>query len=232
MITVRKSADRGFADHGWLQARHTFSFANYYDPAHMHFRHLRVINEDRIAAGGGFPMHSHQDMEIITYIIDGALEHRDTLGNGEILRPGEIQRMSAGTGITHSEFNPSESDSTHLLQIWLLTEQKGIEPDYEQRSFIDRRVDNELCLLATRGGGNGTVHVNQDVNLYTATLEQGASIALPVSDTRHAWIQVVRGEIDVAGHTLEAGDGVGTSGESDLRLKANADSEFLLFDLA
>ena len=232
MISIRKSEQRGRADHGWLDARYTFSFSGYYDPAHMHFRHLRVINEDRIAPGGGFPMHSHEDMEIITYIIDGALEHKDDMGNGEVLRPGEIQRMSAGTGITHSEFNPSQTEPTHLLQIWILTETKGIAPSYQQRSYLDRRSPNELCPIVKKGSRHGALHVNQDMVLYSALLEKNRSIDYDVPAGRFQWVQLVRGTITANGNEMNAGDGAAVSDESLLSFVAGDDSEFLLFDLA
>ena len=232
MLKLRKSDERGHANHGWLDARHTFSFSSYQDPAHMHFRHLRVINEDRIAPNGGFPMHSHQDMEIITYIIEGALEHKDDMGNGEVLRPGEIQRMSAGTGITHSEFNPSGVDTTHLLQIWVLTGEKGIEPGYQQQSYLERRMPNELCLIVKQGGTGGVVHVNQDVVLYSAVLDSGRSIAHTIEPNRHRWLQLVRGALDVKGVAMSKGDGLAVSDEHQLTISADEDSEFLLFDLA
>ena len=232
MIRLRRSEERGYADHGWLKARHSFSFSSYHDPAHMHFRHLRVINEDRIAPGGGFPMHSHQDMEIITYIINGALEHQDSMGNGEVLRPGEIQRMSAGSGITHSEFNPSDSNPTHLLQIWILTDSKGIAPSYEQRSYRERSVPNALCLLARKGGSDGVVHVNQDMSLYTALLEAGHDIAYPVDTGRNQWVQLVRGSIEINGEGLSAGDGAAITGETQLTIRGRESAEFLLFDLS
>ena len=232
MLKVRHNEQRGHANHGWLDARHSFSFANYYDPAHMHFRHLRVINEDRIAPDGGFPMHSHQDMEIVTYIIEGALEHKDDMGNGEVLRPGEIQRMSAGHGITHSEFNPSSTEPAHLLQIWILTEQKGIEPGYEQLAYRQRRRPNELCLMVTRGGGEGIAHINQDMSLYSAVLESGKAIDYEIAPGRHCWLQLVRGSLDINGTAVNTGDGLAVSDERYLSIRADDDSEFLLFDLA
>ncbi len=232
MISIRKSEQRGRADHGWLKARHTFSFASYYDPAHMHFRHLRVINEDQIAPGAGFPMHSHQDMEIITYIIDGALEHKDSMGNGEVLRAGEIQRMSAGTGITHSEFNPSRTEPTHMLQIWILTETKGLPPSYQQRSYLERRTPNELCLIAKKGSRDGAVHVNQDMALYSALLEENRTLDYAVSPGRYQWLQLVGGSLTANGVEMNAGDGAAVSDESLLCFKAGSNSEFLLFDLS
>lgn len=232
MLKIRHSEERGHANHGWLDARHSFSFSNYYDPAHMHFRHLRVINEDRIAPDGGFPMHSHQDMEIVTYIIEGALEHKDDMGNGEVLRPGEIQRMSAGHGITHSEFNPSSSEPTHLLQIWILTEEKGIEPGYEQLSYSRRRRPNELCLMVARGGGEGVAHINQDMSLYSSVLESDKQIDYDIAAGRHCWLQLIKGSVDVNGTTMNTGDGLAVSDERYLAIKAREDSEFLLFDLS
>ncbi|MEM7207677.1 MAG: pirin family protein [Pseudomonadota bacterium] len=232
MIQIRKSEDRGHANHGWLDARHSFSFSNYYDPAHMNFRQLRVINEDKIAPGGGFPMHSHENMEIITYIVDGAIEHRDDMGNGEVLGRGEIQRMSAGTGVTHSEFNPSDSASTHLLQIWVMTAQNGIAPDYEQTRYDDRLQSNDLCLVLQQGGRDGIAHVNQDIALYTARLDSGKSLEYASQPDRYQWLQLVRGDLSVNGVAMSTGDGAAISDENLLNIAASNDAEFLLFDLA
>ena len=202
MIQIRKAEDRGFADHGWLQARHTFSFAGYRDPAHMRFRALRVMNEDRIAPGKGFGTHPHHDMEIVTYVLAGELEHRDSMGNGSVLRPGEFQRMSAGSGITHSEFNPSQSESTHLYQIWLLPQEKGIEPSYEQKTYSVEEKTNRLRLVASPDGAEGSVTINQDARMYAAILEPGAAVEHKADASRHLWVQVVRGT-----HTDSTGTG-------------------------
>ena len=232
MLRVRKSEERGDSDHGWLDTYHTFSFNTYHDPNHMNFRSLRVINEDRVAPGAGFPTHGHQDMEILTYIVDGALEHRDSMGNGEVLRPGEIQRMSAGTGIRHSEFNPSDDEPVHLLQIWIMPEQRGAEPGYEQIAIGQGPTENGLELIATPGGGDGAVHIGQDAKLYRGLLPTGATVGQPIAPGRHAYIQVVRGKLDANGQTLDAGDGAAVSDESALTLTARDDAEFLVFDLA
>jgi len=232
MLKVRKSNERGHADHGWLDTYHTFSFNTYHDPNYMGFRSLRVINEDRVAPGTGFPTHGHQDMEILTYIVGGALEHRDSMGNGEVLHPGEIQRMSAGTGIRHSEFNPSDTEPVHLLQIWILPEQRGREPGYEQIAIGTGPTTDGLELIATPGGGNGAVDIGQDAKLYRGLVPKGASVEHALDAGRHAYVQVVRGQLAVNGQTLEAGDGAAASDESALRFSANEDAEFLVFDLA
>lgn len=231
MIRIRKADDRGYADHGWLQARHTFSFAGYRDPEHMRFRSLRVMNEDRIAPGRGFGTHPHNDMEIVTYVLEGALEHRDSMGNGEVLRPGEFQRMSAGTGITHSEFNPSDSEPTHLYQIWLLPDRKGIEPSYEQKRFSAEERHNRLRLVASPGAENGALRIHQDTRIFLASLDTGSSQSHELSADRHAWLQVLRGSIRLNGHDLKTSDGAAVSEESLLEIAATEDAEVLLFDL-
>lgn len=232
MITIRKSKDRGHFDYGWLDTYHTFSFSDYYDPAHMSFRHLRVINEDRVAPGEGFPTHPHRDMEIITYILEGELEHRDSIGNGSVIRPGDVQRMSAGTGVTHSEFNHSKTKPVHLLQIWILPEKRNLKPSYEQKSFKISERPNELILVASRNGGQGSVTVHQDVNLYTALLASRQSISYSLPPKRFAWIQIARGSITINDHHLIAGDGAAIQQEKDLSIVAKENSEFLLFDLS
>ncbi|HBZ70449.1 MAG TPA: quercetin 2,3-dioxygenase [Deltaproteobacteria bacterium] len=231
MITVRRSSERGHAQHGWLDSRHTFSFADYYDPAHMGFRTLRVINEDRVQPGRGFGVHSHEDMEIVSYVLEGALQHRDSMGNGAVLRPGEVQRMSAGTGVTHSEFNASNSEIVHFLQIWILPERKGLTPSYEQKTFRSDVRRNELILAASRDGRLGSVVVHQDANLYLARLDAGNRIELELPPSRAAWVQVVRGSVALRDEKLAAGDGAALSGEKSVSLTAAEDAEALVFDL-
>jgi redox-sensitive bicupin YhaK (pirin superfamily) len=231
MITIRLSEDRGHFNHGWLDTYHTFSFAGYHDSDHMGFRVLRVINEDRVQPGEGFPTHSHSDMEIITYVLEGALEHKDSMGHGTIIRPGEVQRMSAGTGITHSEYNHSRQELVHLLQIWIFPEERSLEPDYEQTMFPEEEKKGKLCLVASRDGRNGSLTVNQDINLYATLLEPGEKITYPLPAARHAWVQVTRGEIELNDHRLRAGDGASISDEQTITLVGWNDAEILLFDL-
>jgi len=230
--TVRRSDERGHARHGWLDTRHTFSFADYYDPTHMGFRALRVINEDRVAAGQGFGPHPHRDMEILTWVISGAVQHGDSMGNRAIVRPGEVQRMTAGTGVVHSEVNPSADEELHLLQIWILPERQGLEPSYEQRAHQDADRSGKLLLVASGDEHDGVVRVHQDVSLYTALLAPGDRVEHALRAGRHAWLQVIRGELDANGATLRSGDGLAVSGEAGLALAARAPSEVLLFDLA
>jgi redox-sensitive bicupin YhaK (pirin superfamily) len=232
MITVRKAEERGHANHGWLNSYHTFSFANYYDPAHMGFRHLRVINEDRVRAGMGFGTHPHRDMEIISYVLEGALEHKDSLGNGSIIRPGDVQRMSAGTGITHSEYNPSPSELVHLLQIWILPAEKGLQPSYEQKMYSPEEKRGDFRLIASRDGRDGSVTVHQDMDLYAIVLSAGERAVREIRPHRHAWVQVARGEIALNGAVLKAGDGAAISEENRLAVEAKDTAEVLLFDLA
>src|SRR5947207_1333748 len=208
MITIRKSRDRGHFDLGWLDTYHTFSFDQYYDPAHMHFRSLRVINEDRVAPGQGFPTHSHRDMEIITYILSGALEHRDSMGNGSVIRPGDVQRMSAGTGVSHSEFNPSETESLHLLQIWIMPRARNLPPSYEQTAFSEYERKGTLRLVASPDGRESSVTIEQDARLYATILEPRAAIDYKVPATRYAWLQVARGTVSLNELELQQGDGV------------------------
>lgn len=231
MITIRKSEKRGHFNHGWLDTFHTFSFADYYDPAQMGFHALRVINEDRVQAGQGFPTHSHKDMEIVTYVLEGALEHKDSMGNVGIIKPGEVQRMSAGTGVTHSEYNPSTAEMVHLLQIWILPEKKGLTPSYEQKTFSPGQKKGKLCLIASRDGQNGSVTVHQDVNLFSSLLDKGQTLDWAPATGRHTWVQVVRGEIAINQQSLRTGDGAAVSEEKNLKLMAKQDAEFLLFDL-
>lgn len=231
MIKTRRSNERGHADHGWLDTRYTFSFSDYYDPEFMGFRDLRVINEDLIEPDQGFPKHGHRDMEIITYLISGELSHRDSMGNGETVRPGEVQRMTAGTGVLHSEFS-SPTDRTHLLQIWILPEANRLTPGYEQKAFPREEKRGKLRLVASRGGSDGSVHINQDVKVFASVLDAGDDLSYALGDARHAWIQVISGSVQVNGETLEMGDGAAISDESVLNLTAKTDNtEFLLFDL-
>ena len=231
MIKIRRSKERGHANHGWLDTHYTFSFSDYYDPRFMGFRDLRVINEDYIEPDQGFPKHGHRDMEIITYMISGELSHRDSMGNGETIHPGEVQRMTAGTGVLHSEYS-SPTDKTHLLQIWILPEENRLTPGYEQKLFAPKEKQGALKLIASRGGGDGSVHINQDVKLYASVLAEGKSVSQEIANGRHAWIQLIRGALDVNGYTLEAGDGAAISEEQKLKFTAHEDNtEFLFFDL-
>jgi redox-sensitive bicupin YhaK (pirin superfamily) len=232
MVRIRRSAERGYFDHGWLKTFHTFSFADYRDPEHTHFRALRVMNEDRVAAGQGFGTHPHRDMEIVTYVLDGALEHRDSMGHGEVMRPGEFQRMSAGTGITHSEFNPSPTEPVHLYQIWLFPERRGIEPSYEQKRFADAELQNALRLVASSGGADGSLTIHQDAQIYLSKLAAGLEVVHQLSPERHAWLQVLRGTATANGHEMSAGDGAAISDESAVTVHAGTDAELMLFDLA
>ncbi|MBI3934250.1 MAG: pirin family protein [Acidobacteria bacterium] len=231
MIQVRRSGERGRTKAGWLDSRHTFSFDRYYDPRFTGFHHLRVINEDRVQPGSGFPTHPHRDMEIITYVLEGALEHRDSLGTGSVIRPGEVQRMSAGTGITHSEFNASKSESVHLLQIWILPERLALTPSYEQRVFPIEDAGG-MVLLAAHDGRNGALTIHQDVELHAARLQAGQRAQYSLKPGRHAWLQVARGALSVNDTALATGDGAGVSDEQQLEFAAREDGEMLLFDLA
>jgi hypothetical protein len=232
MITIRKSAARGHFDHGWLDTYHTFSFDQYHDPAHVHFRSLRVINEDRVAAAHGFPMHAHRDMEIITYILSGELEHRDSMGNGSVIRPGDVQRMTAGTGVRHSEFNPSRTAACHLLQIWILPNARNLTPGYEQKFFGDTDRKGKLRLIASADGRQGSVTINQDARVYASLLDGGESITHQLTEHRHAWLQLARGTVSINGENLQAGDGAAITDESEITIAAEEKSELLLFDLA
>ncbi len=231
MLRVRKAQDRGRADYGWLQTQHSFSFADYYDPEHMGFRSLRVINEDRIAAGRGFPKHPHRDMEILTVIFEGALAHEDSMGNSSTLRAGEVQRMTAGSGVVHSEFNPS-LETTHLLQIWILSEEEGLAPGYEQRAFFDTAKEGALRLIASRGGREDSLHVHQDVNLYLGELASGKALCSEIAPGRAAWVQVVEGRVTVNEAPLEAGDAAALVEEDAVKIRAEEKAVFLLFDLS
>ena len=232
MYRIRKANERGHAHYGWLDTYHTFSFADYYDPEHRRFRSLRVINEDRVSPGQGFGTHPHADMEIITYVLDGELKHRDSMGNGEVIKAGELQRMSAGTGITHSEFNPSKTTPVHLYQIWLLPERKGIEPSYEQKRFDPHGRKNSWQLVASQQPENGAMKIHQDVALFLADLEAKQSLQFPIKNGRHLWLQVLRGSVSTNNFALHAGDGLSVSEEESLNLLAESQSELLLFDLA
>jgi len=233
MITVRPAADRGSANFDWLDSRHSFSFGSYYDPRHMGFRSLRVINEDKIAPGQGFPTHGHRDMEIVTYVLSGALEHKDSIGNGSVIRPGDVQRMSAGTGIRHSEYNASNTDPVHLLQIWIQTDTPGLDPSYEEKHFEVADRQNRLALVGSRDGRDGSVVIHQDVNLYAAVLAEGQSAAYEIAAGRAVWLQVARGSIRVGDRVLTAGDGAAISEAASLSLQgAEQGAEALLFDLA
>jgi redox-sensitive bicupin YhaK (pirin superfamily) len=237
MIQIRRSEDRGHAEHGWLDSRHTFSFADYYDPAHMGFRVLRVINEDRVQPAKGFGTHSHRDMEILSYVLEGKLQHKDSMGTGSIIEPGDVQRMSAGTGVSHSELNASSSEAVHFLQIWILPNKDGIKPGYEQKRFSDADKRGKLLLVASRGGRDGSVTIHQDVDLFASVLEPGSEVFHTLAPNRHAWLQVTRGSVLVNGQALGAGDGAALSFESRLGVRAaddragNGSSEVLLFDL-
>ncbi|BBC24789.1 pirin family protein [Pseudanabaena sp. ABRG5-3] len=232
MLTIRKSEERGHANHGWLDSYHTFSFANYYDPQHMAFRALRVINQDQIAGGKGFGTHPHRDMEIITYMLDGSLEHKDSMGNGSIIRVGDVQRMSAGTGITHSEFNPSATETAHLLQIWILPNQQNVTPSYEQISFSREEKLNQLRLIASPDGRDRSVTIHQDANVYASILEDGADVTHAVNPNRYAWIQVARGSVLVGDRLLNAGDAISSDQAGDLKITSQGNAEILVFDLA
>ena len=232
MITIRPSGERGGGDYGWLKTRHTFSFDQYHDPKWMGFRSLRVINEDFVAPASGFPTHPHRDMEIITYVLSGKLEHKDSLGTGSIIQPGDGQRMTAGSGIRHSEFNPSPSESVHLYQIWILPEARGLKPSYEQKSFAQADKRGKLRLIASRDGAEGSVKMNQDAQLYVSVLKPNEEVTHRFAPGRAGWLQVVRGAVQVGQQTLSQGDGAAISDEERLGLKAVQDSEVLLFDLA
>ena len=232
MIRLRPANERGHSNLGWLDSRHSFSFGDYHDPAHVGFRTLRVINDDRIAPGMGFGTHPHHDMEILTWVVEGAIEHRDSMGNGSILKPGEMQRMTAGTGVTHSEFNPSQTEPLRLIQIWIRPETRGLTPSYEERSFpVDERR-GELVLLAARDARDGALTIHQDVVLYVARLDADDEVSHALRADRHAWVQVVKGELELGEKTLKEGDGAAISNEAEVGLRARTPSEVLVFDLA
>jgi redox-sensitive bicupin YhaK (pirin superfamily) len=232
MITLRQSRERGHFDHGWLNTFHTFSFDQYYDPRYMGFRQLRVINEDFVAAGRGFPMHGHRDMEIITYILEGALQHEDSMGNGSVIRPGDVQRMTAGTGVRHSEKNASPDQRVHLLQIWILPDTVGLEPGYEQKAFSEDERRGQLRLIASNDGRDGSVTVRQDVGVFASILGAGERVVYDMDQARYGWIQVARGAVRVNDVSAGQGDGAIAMGESSLEIAADEPAEILLFDLA
>jgi len=232
MIVRRPANERGRTKIGWLDSWHSFSFGDYYDPTHVDFRSLRVLNDDRVAAGQGFGMHPHRDMEIITYMLSGALEHKDSLGTGSVIRPGEVQRMSAGTGIRHSEFNPSPTDPAHLLQIWFTPERRGLEPGYEQKAFPEGERRNRWRLVASRDGRDGSVTIHQDAAMYVTSLDAGKTVTHELGRGRHGWLQVARGAVTLNGQLLQTGDGAAVSNESGLNVSATEAAELVLFDLA
>ncbi len=232
MIDLRKSTERGTADHGWLYSRHTFSFADYFDPHHMGFGPLRVINEDRVQPGQGFGTHGHRDMEIISYVLEGALEHRDSLGTGSVIRPDDVQIMSAGTGIRHSEFNHSKTELVHFLQIWIVPDREGIPPRYDQKRFDDEAKRGRLCLVGSTDGRDGSIVIYQDVQLFATVLDAGHEVTHALSPSRKAWLQLMRGALQLNGRALESGDGAAVQNEANLQVTAKEnDTEFLLFDL-
>ena len=231
-IQVLRANERGHADHGWLESYHTFSFADYYNPDAMGFRALRVINEDRVAAGGGFPTHGHRDMEIISYVLEGALAHKDSMGTGSVIKPGDVQRMSAGTGVQHSEMNASKTEGVHFLQIWIVPDRSGHKPGYEQKAFSTADRQGRLRLVASPDGRDGSVSIHQDATISAGLFAAGESAKHVVADKRHAWLQVARGAIEVAGEKLAAGDAIAAVGPGELVIKGTADAEVLVFDLA
>ena len=231
MLTIRRSDDRGKSNWGWLDSRHTFSFGEYVDPAHMGFRSLRVINEDRVTPGQGFGTHPHRDMEILSYVIEGSMEHKDSMGTGSVIVPGELQRMTAGTGITHSEFNPSATDRLHFLQIWILPAHKGLEPGYEQRAFPMDTQRGQFVLVGSPDGRDGSLTIHQDVSLYAGRFDEGQAASYEFEPKRNGWVQVVRGSVLANGEELAAGDGGALTGAESLELRAMSDTEVLLFDL-
>lgn len=231
MIKIRKADKRGHFDFRWLNTFHTFSFGDYYDPAFMGFRTLRVINEDFVHPGRGFPTHGHRDMEIITYILEGALEHRDSMGNGSLIRPGDVQRMTAGTGVSHSETNPSREEGVHLLQIWILPDQQGLKPSYEQKLFTEEEKQGRLRLIASEDGREGSVTVHQDASVYATVLEAGDEVVHELTPGRHAWLQVARGSVTANAEELEQGDGAAVSAEERISITSREAAEVLLFDL-
>ena len=230
MMNIRRANERGHADHGWLNAYHSFSFAGYYDPAHMGFRSLRVINDDTVAPGAGFGTHPHRDMEIITYILSGQLEHKDSMGNGRVIKPGEVQYMAAGTGVQHSEFNPSADEPVHLLQIWIQPDRKGTKPRYEEKSLAQLK-SGVLNLVASQSGRDNSIAINQDADLFLARLNSGESVAHSVRDQRHVWVHVAEGEVKLNGEVLSAGDAASVSEPAELKLTASRPSQVLVFDL-
>jgi redox-sensitive bicupin YhaK (pirin superfamily) len=232
MLTVRRARDRGHADHGWLDSHHTFSFADYHDPMHMGFRALRVINDDRVEPGGGFGMHPHRDMEIISYVLEGALEHKDSMGTGSVIKPGDIQRMSAGSGVLHSEFNGSRTNAVHFLQIWITPNERGVKPGYEQKSISDADKRCRLRLIASPGGRDGSVNIHADANVYATLLEKGERVQHDLAKGRGAWVHVARGAAKVEAEELQAGDGASTEDAGTIVIEGVDGAEVLVFDLA
>jgi redox-sensitive bicupin YhaK (pirin superfamily) len=232
MIKIRRAKERGHANHGWLDSHHTFSFADYHDPEHMGFRALRVINDDRVKGGMGFGTHGHRDMEIISYVLEGALAHKDSMGTADTIRPGDVQRMSAGTGVMHSEFNASKSELVHFLQIWLLPDQRGIKPSYEQKRFSDEEKAGQLRLVASPTAADGSLQIHTDARVYAGVFGKGQTAALPLAAGRHAWVHVARGEVKVNGELVKDGDGVALSGEPAVSVEGTTSGEVLVFDLA
>jgi quercetin 2,3-dioxygenase len=231
MINIRKSGERGHANRGWLDSHFTFSFADYYDPEHAQFRTLRVLNDDHIEGGAGFPNHPHRDMEIVTYVLEGALEHRDSMGNGSVIRPGDVQYMSAGTGVTHSEFNPSKTEKLHLLQIWMVPEKRGLKPAYDQRNFSATEKRAKLRLVASPSGSNGSVKIRQDNELYATILDKDETVRHELRPGRHAYVQVAKGQVQLNDLPLQEGDGAAISAEKSVELTGVDNAEVLLFDL-
>ncbi len=232
MIVVRSSQERGVANFGWLNSKHTFSFGHYYDPNQMRFSSLRVINEDQVKPGRGFGTHGHRDMEIISYVLEGALEHKDSIGNGSVIRPGDVQRMSAGTGIFHSEFNSSKTDPVHFLQIWILPAQQGLKPSYEQKTFSEEEKRGTLRLVGSQDGRDGSITIHQDLDLYTTVLKEAEEVTHRLKEGRRAWVQVTRGSVQLNGQQLDSGDGAAISQEECIAIKGTSDAEILLFDIA
>ncbi|MBL7645218.1 MAG: pirin family protein [Candidatus Hydrogenedentes bacterium] len=231
MLTIRRANERGHADHGWLDSHHTFSFANYYDPKHMGFRSLRVLNDDIIQGGGGFPFHAHDNMEIFSYVTEGALEHKDSMGNGSVLRRGDVQLMSAGTGVQHSEFNHLNDAPTHLYQIWIRPAQKGLEPNYQERHYADVELADQLKVIVSPDGRDGSLVIRQDATIYAGRLAEGTTATLEVARERHIWVQVLSGSVTVDGEALDAGDAAARAEAGRLEITASTDTEVLVFDL-
>ena len=230
-IRIRKSEERGVANFGWLDSRHSFSFGHYFDAKHLGFGPLRVINDDRVAPGGGFPTHPHKDMEIISYVVDGALEHKDSMGNGSVIQKGDVQRLSAGTGIHHSEFNASKDNPVRFLQIWIVPEEDGVEPGYQQINFSPEDKQNQLKLVASKQGRNGSVSLNRDADLYASNLQEGQIVTHQLASGRGAWLQVVSGDVTLNGEPLKEGDGGSLTDAGTLEIMATSDAEFILFDM-
>jgi redox-sensitive bicupin YhaK (pirin superfamily) len=228
---MRRAEERGHANHGWLDSYHTFSFGGYYDPQHMGFAKLRVINDDTVSPGAGFDTHGHRDMEIISYVLDGALQHKDSMGNGSLIRPGDVQRMSAGSGVTHSEFNASKSEPVHFLQIWILPEKQGLEPSYEQKAYSKEARSGRLRLVGSRDGREGSLTIHQDVDLYATLFSDSDSVTHKLADGRKGWVQVAKGSVIVNDNEVFAGDGIALEGPKTITLTGSADAEILLFDM-